>query len=165
MAFPQDQVTWLLNNRAKAMQYARALRIVTGLFLLTGAYFMGRTNVWLLVRGVKADGRIVDYQQRSIRTRTDTSIGGKAYMPVVEYRLGSKVVRFEDWLGSSIAGDVNKPVAVLCDTANPTTAMIDRGVWNWLPWGPLAAVGMLLLLSGIKNLLFPKRSASPWNQS
>ena len=146
------------------MQFARILQIVAGLFLVTGSFFMGKVNVRLLLRGAKTDGRIVGYQQRSIRTKNDSSVGSTAYMPVVEYQLASKVVRFEDWLGAAIAGDINKPVTVLYDPANPSIAMIDRGLWNWLPWGPVLVVGILLLLAGIKNLLFSSWPAASWDQ-
>jgi hypothetical protein len=31
--------------------------------------------------------------------------------------------------------------------------MIDRRVWNWLPWAPILAVGLLLTIGGIIALL------------
>jgi hypothetical protein len=31
--------------------------------------------------------------------------------------------------------------------------MIDRPVWNWLPWSPILAVGIFLLVVGISSLI------------
>jgi uncharacterized protein (DUF983 family) len=44
-------------------------------------------------------------------------------------------------------------VIVLYDPARPSDAMIDRPVWNWLPWAPIAAVGCVLMLVAIKGWL------------
>lgn len=142
------------------MRYARILQVVAGLSLLIGSYFMGRINVQLLSHGSRTAGRIVGYKQESLRDKSQSTVGSTAYMPIVEYQLGAEAVHFEDWLGSPIAGDINKPVRVLYDPANPSIAMIDREIWNWLPWGPVLVVGAFLLLTGSKNLLFPSRSST-----
>jgi hypothetical protein len=49
-------------------------------------------------------------------------------------------------------------VTVLYDPANPTLAMIDRPVYNWIPWGPTFAVGLFLVIVAIKGAL---RFSSP----
>jgi hypothetical protein len=36
--------------------------------------------------------------------------------------------------------------------------MIDRPVWNWIPWAPTFAVGFLLLLSAINGFFKSRRS-------
>ena len=77
------------------------------------------------------------------------------YMPVVEYRaFADNAVRFEDWLGSSTPGKrnhLNQVVQVLYDPADPSVAMIDRPIWNWIPWAPIIIVGVLLIISGIRR--------------
>jgi hypothetical protein len=42
-------------------------------------------------------------------------------------------------------------VIVLYDPTNPSVAMIDRPVWNWIPWAPTFAVGLFLALAAIKG--------------
>jgi len=76
-------------------------------------------------------------------------------MPVVEYRAcGDQTVRFEDWLGSTRPGKRNhrsEIVQVLYDPTKPSVAMIDRPIWNWVPWAPVVVVGVLLIMSGIRR--------------
>ena len=73
-------------------------------------------------------------------------------MPVVEYRaMGDKRIRFEDWLGKSSTGMLNESVPVLYETTDPSVAMIDRPVWNWMPWAPIIAVGLFLVFDGIRR--------------
>jgi hypothetical protein len=76
-----------------------------------------------------------------------------AFMPIVEFQAGDRIVRFEDWKGSSLAGSLRDRVTVLYDPARPSVAMIDRPAWNWLPWAPIAAVGLFLTLVAIKGWL------------
>jgi hypothetical protein len=37
--------------------------------------------------------------------------------------------------------------------------MIDRPVWNWIPWAPTFAVGLFLALVGLKGFFQSRRSA------
>jgi hypothetical protein len=76
-------------------------------------------------------------------------------MPVVEFHTNDRFVQFQDWLGTNVAGNKNVPVMVLYDPANPTEAMIDRPVWNWIPWAPIAVLGLFLLLVSIKGAFRP----------
>ena len=68
-------------------------------------------------------------------------------MPIVEFRASARVVRFTDWLGSRSAGQLSDEVTVLYDPANPSQAMIDRPVMNWIPWMPIAVTGLLLVFA------------------
>lgn len=72
-------------------------------------------------------------------------------MPIVEFQAGDRVVQFQDWLGTKIAGNINVSVIVLYDPVNPSVAMIDRPVWNWIPWTPIFVVGVFLVLVAIKG--------------
>ena len=60
-----------------------------------------------------------------------------AFMPIVEFKLGDRTIRFKDWMGSSVAAGLNNPVPVIYDSSEPSVAMIDRHVWNWIPWARL----------------------------
>ena len=72
-------------------------------------------------------------------------------MPIVEFHTSDRFVQFEDWLGSNSTGALYNPVIILYDPANPSLAMIDRPVWNWLPWAPIFALGLFLVLVAIKG--------------
>jgi hypothetical protein len=156
MPFPQDQVAWMLANRSTVFRYIRVLQLITGLILLALGYHMGNKPFHLIRTGERTHGRIVAYQAR---TFTSAGAGNRSsstttgYMPIVEFRTNDSSVRFEDWLGSPRQAALNSAVPVLYDRATPTVAMIDRPVGNWLPWAPVFALGLFLLLVGIKNLL------------
>ena len=48
-------------------------------------------------------------------------------------------------------------VTVLYDPAHPSDAMIDRPIWNWLPWAPIGAVGLFLILVAMRGWLADRR--------
>ena len=75
-----------------------------------------------------------------------------ASLPIVKFRAGDEVVQFKDWMGAK-AEVLNVRVRVLYDPANPYVAMIDRPVWNWIPWAPTFGVGLFLVLVAIKGWL------------
>ena len=110
---------------------------------------MGHTHFQLIREGMRAPGRIIGYKQA--RFRSSSGFYSTGYMPVVEFHTNERFVQFQDWLGTSIAGSTNASVIVLYDPANPTIAMIDRPTWNWLPWAPIFAVGLFLVLVAIKG--------------
>ena len=119
---------------------------------------LGRVRIALLVDGARATGRIVAYEQRLL-PRSRSSTGTLAFMPVVEFSTGTRVVRFTDWLGSSVAAGQNDTVPVRYRRVEPSVAMIDRPVGNWLPWGPTLALGLFLLLDAVRAWLRQRRSA------
>ena len=116
---------------------------------------MGHVHFYLLRNGVRGPGRIVAYKQESFRNSSGSSSTSTSYMPVVEFHTNDRFVQFQDWLGTNVAGNKNVPVMVLYDPANPTEAMIDRPVWNWIPWAPIAVLGLFLLLVSIKGAFRP----------
>jgi hypothetical protein len=83
-----------------------------------------------------------------MRDSRSSSFTTTAQMPVVEYHLGDHDVRFRDWLAGRPGEYKGSVVPVLYDPSRPSVAMIDRPVWNWVPWGPTAAVGLLVMVSG-----------------
>lgn len=146
-------------NRSTLPRYAFALPLIGGILLCGIGYFMGRTHLQLILKGARAQGTVVDFRTKTFtRVRSGRVAGSTTgYMPVVEYRaLQDNTVRFEDWLGSSTPGKrnyVHEVVQVLYDPADPSVAMIDRPIWNWMPWAPIIAVGVLLIISGIRRAL------------
>jgi hypothetical protein len=152
MASVQQLVAWMTANREKIMRYAWIPQLFGGLVFLGLGYFMGHSHFHLIRNGVRAPGRIIGYKQESFRSSSsDTSSTSTGYMPVVEFHTSDRFVQFQDWLGSNVAGNKGVPVVVLYDPANPPVAMIDRPVWNWIPWAPTFAIGFLLVLSAINR--------------
>jgi len=148
MASVERLVARLTGNREKILRYAWIPQLSVGLFLLGLAYFMGHEHFHLIREGVRAPGTIIGYKQENFRRSSD-SFSTTGYMPIVEFRAGDHSYRFQDWLGARFAGSTNVPVTVLYDPANPSVAMIDRPARNWLPWAPIFAVGLFLLLVGV----------------
>lgn len=143
--------TWMVGNKAKVLHYTRVAQVVVGLFFVLFGYYIGRDHFHLIQEGVRTQGTIVGYKQESFPD------GGRvgwdsASMPVVKFRAGERDVQFKDWMGSHAAVSWKTPVTVLYDPADPAVAMIDRPVWNWIPWAPTFAVGLFLFLVGIKAL-------------
>jgi hypothetical protein len=152
----------MTSNREKILRYAWIPQLFAGLVFLGLGYFMGHAHFQLIREGVRAPGRIVGYKQESFRTSSSTtSSTTNGYMPLVEFHTNDRFIHFQDWLGTGIAGNKNVPVIVLYDPANPSVAMIDRRVWNWIPWAPTFAVGLLLFLSAINGFFRSQRSPEP----
>ena len=146
-------VARVLENRAQILRYVYIPQVVAGAILLIVAYMMGHVHFHLIQQGVRAPGTVVGFNQRYIGNSFSRTTPALAFMPIVEFQAGDRIVRFEDWQGSSLAGSLRDRVTVLYDPARPSVAMIDRPVWNWLPWAPIAAVGLFLTLVAIKGWL------------
>jgi hypothetical protein len=54
--------------------------------------------------------------------------------------------------GSESRVGLGSSVPVIYDPANPSVAMLDRGLSNWLPWAPCFAVGLVVGLDSLKGL-------------
>jgi hypothetical protein len=70
-------------------------------------------------------------------------------MPIVKFQAGGQDVEFKDWMGTN-AAVLNVRVTVLYDAEKPSLAMIDRPVWNWIPWAPTLGMGLFLILVGVR---------------
>jgi hypothetical protein len=151
----EELVARLLKNKEQILRYAYIPQALAAAVLLIAAYVMGHAHFHLIREGVRAPGTIVDHEQQNFVSRS--SSGGTrstlAFMPIVEFKTGEETVRFKDWKGSSVAGDLHDRVTVLYDPTRPSDAMIDRPVWNWFPWAPIGAVGLFLTLVAIKGWL------------
>jgi len=143
---------WLDGNRDKVLLYTRFVQIFAGLFFLLFGFYIGRDHLHLIREGVRTEGTIVDYKWESFpgRMARDRDSG---LMPIVKFQTPDTVVQFKDWKGSN-APLPNIRVVVLYDAANPSLAMIDRPVWNWIPWGPCIALGVFLIMVAIKGFCF-----------
>ena len=134
-------------------------QLLAGLLLLALSHYLGHTHLHLIREGLRAPGRIIGYKQQNFRSSSSESFSTTGYMPIVEFQANDRSIHFQDWLGTSIAGSKNVPVIVLYDPANPSLAIIDRPVWNWLPWAPIFALGLFLVLTAINGFFRSQRPA------
>lgn len=139
---------WAGENGNKVERYRSTVAIVVGLSTMYFTYHLGNANFFLLLDGIKTEGKIVEYKQQAFvdSNRSSSTI----FMPVVEFKIGDKDVRFRDWLGNRSNSLTGEFVPVIYNSANPTIAMVDRPVWNWIPFSIFIA-GLLLVLVSIKN--------------
>jgi len=147
----EELVTRSTSNREKILRYAYIPQVLTGLLLLGLAYHMGHEHFHLIRQGVRVPGRIVSYRQENFRRSSGSFSTG--YMPIVEFHTNDRFIQFQDWLGTSVGGSTNVPIIVLYDPVNPPVAMIDRPVWNWIPWAPTFAFGLFLVLVAVRGAL------------
>ena len=138
-------VTWILNRRRKIQRYAWVPSAVFGVLLFVAAYVSEMGHLQLILEGTRTTGKIVEYKE--YRDSHATS----RFVPVVEFEASHGQIRFEDWVGRTRRHGVGDLTSVLYDPTNPSHAMIDRGILNWVPWGPCAALGLLLIVSALKR--------------
>jgi uncharacterized protein DUF3592 len=142
---------WAENNKEKMLRYTRMAEVATGVFLLCLGYFMGKDHFHLIRDGVRAQGMIVGYKQQYFRASSGRlGESFEAFMPIVDFQAGGQDVEFKDWMGTSNAVK-NIRVTVLYDPENPGMAMIDRPVWNWIPWAPTFGAGLFLFFVGVRG--------------
>ncbi|HET7106831.1 MAG TPA: DUF3592 domain-containing protein [Candidatus Acidoferrum sp.] len=142
---------WAQNNKERILHYTRIAEVVTGVFLLCFGYFIGKDHFRLIRDGVRAQGTIVGYRQEYFRGSSGRPSDGRdAFMPIVNFQADGQDVRFKDWMGTNVTVK-NVRVTVIYDPENPSLAMIDRPVWNWIPWAPTMGVGVFLILVGMRG--------------
>ena len=130
-------------------------QIVVGVFLIIFGYWIGGDHARLVFFGQHTTGKLVGYREQKFATDAGGVRWASASMPVVEFQAGHDTVRFNDWMGSNFRVPMGGSVPVLYDPARPANAVIDRPVWNWVPWAPMVAVALLLLASGIRGRMSP----------
>jgi len=138
----------------RSTRYLRPVLPLVGVALIALGVHLS-IQLWnLQTHGVSADGHVVSLQLSS-------SAHSSSYYPIVDFVvLGGETVRFRDRIGSNPAlyrpGDL---VRVRYLASSPTsTAIIDRGVWNWLLPGALALFGIGLIAAAVT---ISRRAANP----
>jgi hypothetical protein len=139
---------WTDKNQNKVQRYTSIVAIIVGLFTMSFTYHMGNAYFYLLLDGVKTEGKIVEYKEHGFLD--DSGFYSTSFMPVIEFQTEHKVVRFKDWLGHQSNGMTGEVVAVIFNSANPAVAMVDRRIANWIPFSIFMA-GLLLVVASIKN--------------
>ena len=150
MPFPQDQVAWLLANREKMARYMFLPQFLAAAVFLCFAYGTGHVHAHLLFKGSSTRGTIVDFRVVHFR---QTSGSATIYEPIVEFPVGDRLVRFQEFKGSESRVGLGWSVPVLYDPADPSFAMMDRGFWNWLPWAPCFLIGLPVAFASLKGFL------------
>ncbi|HKW34092.1 MAG TPA: DUF3592 domain-containing protein [Candidatus Acidoferrum sp.] len=164
MPFPQQQVEWMLANREKIFRYYFIPQALAAFLFLTFSYATGKVHAHLLLHGVRTNGTIVSLKPVQMQTRSRDGSSGLSetiYEPAVEFRAGERLVRFQEWKGQASNAGLGWSVPVIYDPADPSFAMIDRSYWNWLPWAPCFAIGLILALASIKGLFLFLFQRSP----
>jgi hypothetical protein len=152
-------IAWVNALGAAFVRSRRALQLAAGLSLVLLGLHIGRVRIELMLDGVRASGRIVAYEPQLMPRSGTSTDGTTAFMPVVEFQAGEHSVRFTDWLGSSVASARNQSVPIVYRRADPSVAMIDRRVGNWLPWAPILALGLFLSLDAVRAYFARRRSS------
>jgi hypothetical protein len=155
MPFPQEQVAWILGNRARILRYYFIPQFLAAAVFLSLAFSTGKTHARLLITGARTQGKIVAL--RPVRFESRSSSGSirtsTIYEPTVEFTANDRVVRLQEWKGSESNSGLGWVVPVIYDPSDASCAMMDRGWWNWLPWAPCFAIGFVLALAAGKGLL------------
>ena len=124
----------------KQTAYALPILMLVGAGLLVGGALWFRSTTTFMATALSADGVVLSNEE------SDTSDSESSYHAVVEFtdRGGNRVI-YQDGVGSSpplhSTGD---KVRVFYAPENSSSAMIDRGIWNWLVPALMACVGGLM---------------------
>jgi len=144
----------LAANREKILRYAFILQFIAAVPFLWLAYMTGKPQATLLLRSKTTIGTVVavvPFRQYKTSASGVLYSRGTSYDVIVEFNPGDQPVRFQDRRGTPFAATVGSPVRVIYDPSHPLTAIMDRGYWNYLPWAPCAAIGLLLSLVALKG--------------
>ena len=155
-----ELVTKIVRNQKTIFRYMFIPQMLAGFCFLVLGYYMGHDHFRLITSGVRTDGRVVGFKELSMGSGRSYSINGirygsssLAFTPIVEFRNKNQTLRFRDWFGTSSQAGQNTVVPVIYDSGNPSIAMIDRPVANWLPWAPTFLLGVFLCLVAVKGWL------------
>jgi len=77
---------------------------------------------------------------------------------IAEFQADDRSIRFESWMGGPDRPRNGERIGVFYDAADPSDAMIDRAILNWMPWAPCAAIGLRLTLSALRGWLATLRA-------
>lgn len=146
-----EELSALPQSRERQVRVRAQLARLTPLLLLTGVGLLALgvyQTRWLLEleeSGLRSSGRVTSL------SASTTSNSGTTYHPVVSYRdSAGRTIVFRDSAGSNPPlYHVGEAVVVLYQPGDPPRAIIDRGVWNWLPAAVLYLLGGVLAAGGV----------------
>ena len=138
-------VAWILANKSSVRRLLATIQLIAGLGLCALGYWGGRDHLSLILSGEHAEGRVIGYRQEQL-PNSGSAAWNYISLPKVEFVIGTQAIQFEDHVGYG-SEVLNLRVPILYDPKTPSRAMIDHRLMNWVPWAPMIAVGLLLLLS------------------
>lgn len=131
-------------SRARA-QLARLtpLLLLGGVGMIALGAYASRTLLKLEESGLRTTGRVTSVS-------ASTSSSGTTYHPIVAYcDIAGRTIVFRDAAGTNPpTHHVGDRVTVLYQPGDPPRAIIDRGVWNWLPEVVLYLLGSAFVAAG-----------------
>lgn len=167
-------VDWVFKNKSKLSRWVCIVQLVVGISLLIFSYSLGRVPFRLIRSGVKAEGRIVDY---NLQNFGGSALYGSAplklkWMPVVEFQVGGQKFRFQDRFAAKYdvtPGRAEKPPVgyvqtLLYDPENPSVAMLEspsasRLPMQWIPWFPMGVMAIIVILAAFSGLMKASRQS------
>jgi uncharacterized protein DUF3592 len=143
----EDKVAWVLANRETIFRYLFIPQFLAAAVFLSFAYGTGKVHARLLFRSAQAQGTIVGFKSARISDRSATNGLNSMttiYEPLIEFTVNGRVFRVQEWKGSESRVGLGSSVPVIYDPLDPSIAMLDRGLSNWLPWAPCFAIGLVV---------------------
>ncbi len=144
---------WIRANGPRVRRAGRWAQIGTGMLLVGLAHHTGKVQFALRREGVSTSGRIVRFEYGTEPTGSRPGRALSMFFPIVEFEVDGRRVRFRDHKGSASSGGVGEVVPVLVSAERPSIAMIERPLWNWIPWASTFVVGAFLVLVGTLGTL------------
>ncbi len=152
----EDKVIKLIKSiLANPQQFYRVLKsvqLILGIGLILFSFYIGRKNVFLIWAGEPAQGTIVGFEQVTWTGNSkNISTTRVRFLPIVQFQINDRVVKFKDVVGSISQNDLNASTTILYDSTDPESAIIKRPIMNWIPWGPMLALGLFLVLISLRK--------------
>lgn len=120
----------------------RKLIVATAsLAMMVFSFFIGGGLFQLVFHSEKAPGTIIRYERKYWNKAT--------LYPVVRFETEGKSFEFRNYMDPSGTDHEGEKVTVLFKKSDPTLAMIDYGWKNWIPWGPIFFMGLILFYASI----------------
>jgi hypothetical protein len=151
-----DEYVKLVRNQDLMFKKWIPLYLLLGILLLGISYHLSKDTQNMLMNGITLSGEVV-----GLHTNFNSS-GKTLYHNIVRFKTKEGTAfQFTDKISSSIPMDNNKQaVTVIYEPKNPRNAIIDRGLWNWMPTALMLIPGLLILWLSCRSYLRINRRLS-----
>lgn len=143
----QDELNREVYKKSKGLKFAGPVFALVGLGIIGLAVYLGLERAEFLETAVGTSGKVTEL----IETRSDDSY---VYYPMVEFTVPGteRVVNFRHDSGSNPPSyRVGEVVSVLYDPQNPTDAIIDGGIFNWMATALSSLLGVVFTAAGFSS--------------
>jgi hypothetical protein len=163
----QDEKRELVRLKDRAALVAYPIRIVMGVAILVVGGSWSYGQIKFLSRATATEGVVMRNEYSNRPRNLKLPISG--YVAIIEFRTTSGAKQtLRDWFALERPQFENgENVPVLYDEANPSHAVPNRGMWNWLPPIALLMFGIFLTLQPLLKLVggFARRRDSDSHQA